>query len=105
VRLTIQKKEPDQVTMKIEGKVVGQQVHELRGAWRELAPTLGEKKLCVDVCGVTFADRNAKHLLAEIYEKTCAEFIADTPLTKYFAEQAQLGPRFNTSTEFDPDSI
>ena len=32
-----------------------------------------------------------RNLLAEIHAKTGAEFLADTPLTKYFAEEAQQG--------------
>jgi hypothetical protein len=38
---------------------------------------------------VTYLDENARHLLAGIFAKSQAKFIADTPLTKYFAEQAR----------------
>ena len=96
--MTIQK-ESRNATIKIEGKIVGAEVAELDRAWRKLAPELGEEKLTVDLCGVTFMDEKAKTLLAEIYERTSAEFIADTPLTKYFAEQAQQNIHISIGAE------
>jgi hypothetical protein len=45
----------------------------------------------VDLRGVTHVDGTGRNLLAEIHAKTGAEFLADTPLTKYFAEQARQG--------------
>ena len=75
--------------MKIEGKIAGPNVSALDQAWQELAPSLGQKKLKVDLCGVTHADEVGRSLLAEIHDQTGAEFVADTPLTKYFAEEAQ----------------
>lgn len=92
------------MTIKIEGKIAGQQVAELDRAWRELAPALGEKKLSVDLCGVTFVDGKAKTLLAEIYAKTGAEFIADTPLTKYFSQQAQQSSRSMNRQDLESNS-
>jgi ABC-type transporter Mla MlaB component len=75
--------------MKIEGKTAGPTVPALQQAWQVLAPSLGERKLPVDLRGVSRVDRTGCNLLAEIYTKTGAEFVADTPLTKYFAEEAQ----------------
>jgi anti-anti-sigma regulatory factor len=98
VRVTIQQQEGGYVTLKIEGKVAGVQVPELQRAWTDLAPSIGERMLRVDLRGVTHIDGTGRNLLAEIHAKTGAEFLADTPLTKYFAEQAQLEIR----TEFDP---
>ena len=86
------------MTLKIEGKVAGVQVPELKRAWKDLGPSIGERRLRVDLRGVTHIDGTGRNLLAEIHAKTGAEFLADTPLTKYFAEQAQLVIR----TEFDP---
>jgi hypothetical protein len=34
-------------------------------------------------------DAEAQRLLTEIYEKTGAELIADTPMTKYFVDEAR----------------
>jgi hypothetical protein len=93
VRVTIQQANGDGVTMQIEGKVAGANVSALKSAWLELAPSLGEKKLLVDLRGVTHVDEPGRKLLAEIHDRTSAEFAADTPLTKYFAEEAQRGIR------------
>jgi anti-anti-sigma regulatory factor len=87
--VTIQASSGDGVTLKIEGKIAGPNVSALNEAWRELAPSLGQKKLKIDLRGVTHADCTGRDLLGEIHATTGAEFLADTPLTKYFAEQAQ----------------
>ena len=41
-------------------------------------------------------DMTGRHLLAEIHTKSGAEFLADTPMTKYFAEEAMQGIRANS---------
>ncbi|HTC63770.1 MAG TPA: hypothetical protein VK709_13075 [Candidatus Saccharimonadales bacterium] len=102
--MTIQQMGSENMTIKIEGKIAGRQVAELDRAWRELAPALGEKKLNVNLCGVTFMDGNGNHLLAEIYEKTGAEFIADTPLSKYFAQQARQSSRSRNGQGLESNS-
>jgi hypothetical protein len=38
---------------------------------------------------VTYMDGAGMQLLAEIHCKTNADLVADTPLTKYFAEEAR----------------
>jgi anti-anti-sigma regulatory factor len=84
------------VTLKIEGRVVDLLTSELNRSWQELAPSLGSKKLSVDLRGVTFMDSAGRHLLAQIHAKTGAEFLADTPMTKHFAEEAMQGIRTNS---------
>lgn len=34
-------------------------------------------------------DGRGRRILAEIHRKTGADFLADTPMTKYFAEEAR----------------
>jgi anti-anti-sigma regulatory factor len=82
VRVTVHHPESEHLTLKIEGRIEGQPVQELHRAWQELAATLGESRLRVDLRGVTHIDGPGRLLLAEIHTKTRAEFIADTPLTK-----------------------
>jgi anti-anti-sigma regulatory factor len=89
VKVTIDQRDGEAVTLKIEGRLFGLSVPELQRAWQELAPSLGSRRLSVDLRGMTFIDATGKRLLAEIHDQTGAEFVADTPLTKYFAEQAQ----------------
>ena len=75
--------------MRIEGRIAGAQVLELQKAWQLLAPSLGHRKLLVDLRGVTHVDGSGHRVLADIHRGAQAEFLADTPLTKYFAEQAR----------------
>jgi anti-anti-sigma regulatory factor len=83
----------DVVVLKIEGRTAKPLVDELNRAWQKLAPSLGSRKLSIDLRGVTFMDMTGRQLLAEIHAKTGAEFLADTPMTKYFAEEAIRGIR------------
>jgi anti-anti-sigma regulatory factor len=83
------------VILKIEGRAAEPLVAELNRVWQDLAPSLGSRKLSIDLRGVTFMDTTGRHLLAEIHAKTGAEFLADTPMTKYFAEEAVRGIRTN----------
>jgi anti-anti-sigma regulatory factor len=79
--------------MKIEGKIAGANVSVLEQAWLVLVPSLGQRRLLVDLRGVMYVDGTGRNLLAEIHAKTGAEFVADTPLTKHFAEEARQGMR------------
>lgn len=82
----------ESTTVKLEGKVVGPWVDELRTCWLSLATSLGSRALCLDLRGVSFVDAKGKALLREIYQKNSARFLADTPLTQYFAETAMQRP-------------
>jgi ABC-type transporter Mla MlaB component len=95
LRVTIQESDAEGVILKIEGKIAGFQVPELYRAWQNLALSIGQRKLLVDLRGVTHIDWTGRNLLAEIHDTAGAEFLADTPLTKYFAEEAQHGIRTN----------
>lgn len=89
LRISIQD-DPEYVILKLEGRVVGPWVEELERAWRPLIPSLGAKKLRIDLRGVSYMDTNGRKILAEIYKQTGADFLADTPMTKYFADEARL---------------
>jgi hypothetical protein len=54
-----------------------------------LAPSLGERRLLVDLRELMHMDEAGRGLLADIHAARSAEFLADTPLTRYFAEQIQ----------------
>jgi anti-anti-sigma regulatory factor len=95
VKISVQETEKV-VTLKIEGRAAEPVVAELLRAWQDLATSLGSRKLSVDLRGVTFMDTSGRHLLAEIHAKTGADFLADTPMTKYFAEEAMRGTRTNS---------
>lgn len=93
LRISVHNK-PKEVTIKLEGNVVGPWVGEVRRAWLSLGPRLKSKRLWVDLCGVTVVDRAGAQLLVDI-RKSGARFRADTPLTKYFIEEIERGK--NTS--------
>lgn len=82
----------NRATVKLEGKVVGPWVEELRTCWLSLAPSLASRALCLDLRGVSFVDAKGRELLREIYQKNRARFLTDTPLTQYFAETAMQRP-------------
>jgi hypothetical protein len=81
--------------MRLEGKVVGPWVEECRRAWGTLQTELGSKKLCLDMRGVTYVDDIGTRLLQEIHRMTGAKVLADSPLTKYFAERIMRAVELN----------
>jgi hypothetical protein len=80
------------VTLKVEGKIVGDGAAELKRFWKSFEPTLATKKLSVDICGVAYVDGHGKQILQEIFAATGAEILADSPLTKQFANEARQKP-------------
>jgi anti-anti-sigma regulatory factor len=94
VKISVQETD-EAVVLKIEGRTAKPLVDELDRTWQQLAPSLGSRTLSIDLRGVTFMDMAGRNLLAEIHAKTGAKFLADTPMTKYFAEEAIRGIRPN----------
>jgi hypothetical protein len=89
LRITIQKSKQE-VTIKLEGRVAGPWVEELHRTWISLAPSLGSKRVSVDLCEVTFVDSGGRHLLKSIW-KNGVRFLADTPMTKHLVEEIERG--------------
>ena len=77
----------NRVTMRLDGKVAGPWVDECHRAWDAIQADLSSKKLRIDLRGVTFVDDRGTGLLREIHRMSGAEVLADSPLTKYFAER------------------
>jgi len=73
--------------MKLEGKIVGPWVSECRRFWQDLQASLGIKKLALDFRGISFVDSEGMALMREIYAACRPAIIADSPLTRHFAEQ------------------
>jgi hypothetical protein len=44
-------------------------------------------------------DLNGRRVLADIHKVTGADFLADTPMTKYFAAEARRNKRKDTKEE------
>jgi hypothetical protein len=96
LRITIDD-EANPVRLKLEGRIVGPWVAELDRTWQLLGPSLGERKLRVDLCDVSYIDREGRRILAEMYRQTQAQFETDTPLAEYFAEEARASSKNGTS--------
>lgn len=77
------------MTLQLEGRITSVAISDVRHEWQEIASSLDSRKLRVDLNGVTHMDRQAKALLSEIHKATGAEFLANTPLTIHFAEEAR----------------
>ena len=78
--------------MKLEGKLAGAYVEEFRRAWLALAPAVSQRKLSLDLRGLTFIDERGLQVLREVRGATRAAVLADTPLTKHFADLAMQAP-------------
>lgn len=87
LKITVEESERAE-TIKLEGKITGPWVEELNRAWHALTPSLGHKQLELDMRGVGFVDAKGRQLLREIYQQTNAYFLADSPLMRYFADEA-----------------
>jgi hypothetical protein len=99
LRITIQE-DATKVMLKLEGRIVGPWTAELERTWHSLGPSLAGRKLSLDLCGVSYIDREGRGVLADIYRKTHAEFQTDTPLTEYFVQEARSdGSRNRNSIE------
>lgn len=77
----------DSVTLNIEGSIAGSWLAELNKVWEQLAPSIGTRKLKVNLSGVTFLDLAASDRLREIHQQTGALFMGNSPLTSYFANE------------------
>ncbi len=75
-------------TLMVEGRVVGPWATELARTWRDLWAPVRQKRLRLDLRGLTFADHQGSQIFREIVQATGAEIVADSPLTQYFASRA-----------------
>jgi hypothetical protein len=83
------------VAMTLEGRVAGPWVKELVDAWKAMAPLLGQRKLLLDLRGVTFADDPGKQALREIYSNSGAEILAKTAWTEHLAWEIRSESNLN----------
>jgi len=89
LKITIHDEPNARLKLKLEGQVAGPWVRELYRTWQSLTPVLESRKLVIDLCGVMHMDSDARNLLAEIYKKSGPDFLANTPITRYFADEAR----------------
>jgi hypothetical protein len=70
---------------------MGPWVEECHRTWHAIRAGLGPKKLLLDLRGVTFMDGRGTALLRQIHRTSGAEVLANSPLTKHFAERIMRG--------------
>ena len=87
LKITIDEK-PRTITLLLEGRAAGPWVDELKKAWNSLI-SKESKKVQIDLRGLTHISTEGKRVLTEMHSQTGADFIADSPMTKYFAEEAR----------------
>jgi len=86
LRITIQETETA-VAMKLEGRIVGAWVDELSRTWAQIAPSLGERTISIDLCNITYSDARGDQALRNIYQQSHATLIANNPWAKYIADE------------------
>jgi len=84
MRVTVENNR-DEFVIKVEGRLVQPWTSELLSTWAKLP--LGLKKVSLDISGMLFADNTGKQILNEIVTKTNCKILADSPLTRDFAEE------------------
>lgn len=79
----------NQIVLRVEGKLIAPWTEELESAWQLIAKTLGERALRLDIRSTTFIDQNGLRILGKIIKTANTDVLADSPLTRQFAEQAR----------------
>jgi hypothetical protein len=87
LKITVQKG-PGSLTLKLEGKLAGPWVGELKDVWRSESAT---EAVLVDLLDVSFVDASGKDLLAQMWQGG-ADFVADSPLMKQVIEEVTGSP-------------
>ena len=66
----------------LEGRLVQPWISELKSTWTKTENARRERKCVVDLCGVTFIDKNGEEVLAELC-KQGAELVATGCYTRH----------------------
>jgi len=88
LRITVES-EPKIVILKLEGKITGPWIDELKKVWHSLLIAPGSKNVFIDLRGITHLSPEGKQVLCDMHKQTGAEFIANSPMTKHFADEAR----------------
>jgi anti-anti-sigma regulatory factor len=78
------------ITFKLEGRIAGPWVDELRNCWEKLPVESSSRAIRVDLREVTFVDADGKQLLAAMHRQG-AELIASGCLMKAVVSEIQQG--------------
>ena len=73
-------------TFRLEGRLIGPWVEELRECWRRARSVLQSKSFVVDLTAVNFLDAAGEELLALLHDQG-AELVAAGPMTTAIVQQ------------------
>lgn len=74
------------LTLRLEGRLEGPWVRELKQFWRSMLDAVNAPTITVDLASVTYIDAAGKAQLAEMHEQG-AQFIADDCMTKALVDE------------------
>jgi anti-anti-sigma regulatory factor len=86
LRITINET-PEELAIRLEGRVAGPWAVELGEAWSKAAPGRQERSVTLDLRNVTGVDENGKQILRAIESQTAATLIATTPWARQLADE------------------
>jgi anti-anti-sigma regulatory factor len=98
LRISIQQND-EKTEITTAGRIAGPWATELSRTWSELAPTIGARKVSIDLRDATYADARGIQVLRKIVSQTAAELITSTPWTKYLAEEVTRASATRTNEE------
>ena len=94
LRITIDEN-PESVTLRLEGKLIGPWVEEVEQCWRKVFATVGPRMVLVDLSAVDFVDRAGRLLLARM-EAAGFRIDASGSIREYLVERvSQDSSRLN----------
>lgn len=79
----------DDIALRIEGKLIAPWTTELESVWQNITDSLKARRLLLDIRNTTSIDQNGFECLARIAQVGNARILADTPLTRQFADRVQ----------------
>ena len=86
LKITKNNNENGITTFKLEGKLIGVWVHELRSCWQQAMQTGAAHTIHLDLAGVTWVNDEGKALLRAMYRNGVALLAANLLLSAIVAE-------------------
>lgn len=87
------------IAITLEGRIAGPWAAELGRTWAGIAPSIGKRKVALDLCNTTYADAAGIDVLRAIYGSTAAELITSSPWTKYLADEVTRATNIRPAEE------
>ena len=79
----------DDIVLRIEGKLITPWTMELESVWQNVIDSLNARRLLLDIRNTTSIDAGGFECLARIAQGAKAGILADSPLTRQFADRVQ----------------